>query len=54
MKPRNHPTGLTALATSALVIVASKLGVELTAEEAAIFVGLVSALVSVFTPRNEP
>lgn len=47
----NHPTGLTALATSALVIVAAKLGVDLTAEEAVVFVGLISAAVSYFTPR---
>lgn len=42
MSPRQHPTGLTALAASAAVIVAAKLGVELTAEEAAVFVGLLA------------
>lgn len=52
MSPRRHPTGLTALATSATVIVAAKLGVDLTAEEAAIFVGLAAAIVSTFTPRT--
>lgn len=51
MSPNNHPAGLTALGTSALVIVAAKAGLELTAEEAAIFVGLISAFVSWLTPR---
>ena len=52
MSPRQHPTGLVALGTSALVIVAAKLGLDLTAEEAAVFVGLAAALVSKFTPRE--
>lgn len=47
----NHPTGLTALATSALVIVASKLGLELTAVEAGVFIGLLTAIASALSPR---
>lgn len=52
MKASNHPTGITALAASALVIVAQKIGVDLTPEQAGIFVALAAAIVSYFTPRN--
>jgi len=52
--PRRHPTGLAASGAAVLVIVASKAGVDLTAEEAAIVVGFVAALVSRFTPRHPP
>lgn len=52
MKAAQHPAGLTALIAGALVIVAQKLGVDLTAEEAGIFVALAAAIVSRFTPRN--
>lgn len=50
-KPNQHPTGITALATAAVVIVCEKAGVDLDAEEAAIFIGLAAAVVSYFTPR---
>jgi hypothetical protein len=49
---QNHPAGITALAAGALVIVAQKIGVELTATEAGVFVALAAAIVSKFTPRN--
>jgi len=49
--PKNHPTGITALVTAAIVIVAQKLDLDLTAEEAAVFVGLAAAIVSWATPR---
>lgn len=52
MNPKQNPTGLTALATSALVIVAYKLHVDLSALEAGVFIGLASGLVSYFTPRH--
>lgn len=52
MKAQNHPTGITALAASALTIIAAKLGLDLTAQEAAVFVGLAAAIVSYFSPRN--
>lgn len=48
---RQHPAGLTTLAASAVVIVAAKAGLELTAEEAAVFVGLIGGVVSWLTPR---
>lgn len=48
---KNHPTGLTGVVTSALVVIASKLGVELTAVEASIIIGAVVAVVSYLTPR---
>ncbi len=47
-----RPTGITALAAAALVIVAQKAGVDLTAEEAGVFVALAAALVSYFKPRE--
>jgi hypothetical protein len=46
-----RPAGLTALATSALVIVAGWVGLELTAEEAVVFVGLLTGIASYFSPR---
>lgn len=52
MKPGNHPTGITAVVASALVIVAGKAGVELSVEEAATLIAAVTAIVSVFTPRH--
>lgn len=51
-KAQQHPTGLSALATSALVMLAKRLGVDLSVEEAVTIVGLVTALVSIFTPRQ--
>lgn len=47
----NHPAGLTGLLTTVVIIIAGKLGVELTAEEGAIFVGALVSIVSLFTPR---
>lgn len=46
-----RPTGSTAAIASLVVLVASWLGVELTAEAAAIVIGAVTTLVSLFTPR---
>lgn len=54
MSMSNHPTGLVALAASALVIIAGKVGLDLSPEEAVIFVGLAAAIVSKFTPRIIP
>lgn len=51
MKASNHPTGITAAGATLLVIVAKQLGLELSAEEAAIVVGAIASIVSVFTPR---
>lgn len=52
MNRREHPTGLAALAAAACVLAARRLNVELSADEAAVLVGLVAGLVSKFTPRN--
>jgi hypothetical protein len=52
MTPKKNPAGLTGLATSALVIVAAKCGLDLSAEEAGVFVGLAVGAVSYFTPRD--
>lgn len=51
MSPRQHPTGLAALASAGLVLLAVRCGVEVSAEEAAIIVGLVGGIVSKFSPR---
>ena len=50
---QKHPAGLTALATTALVMLAQRLDVELSADEAAVIVGLAAAVVSLFTPRTQ-
>lgn len=52
MSPRQHPTGLAALAAAGVVLLARRFRVELTADEAAVLVGLCAAVVSKFTPRN--
>lgn len=52
MKPSNHPTGITAAVVTLLVIVAKQIGLDLDAEQAAIIVGAISAIVSAFTPRQ--
>lgn len=46
-----RPTGTAGVITAAVVIVASKLGLDLDPEEAAVIVGAVVAVVSWFTPR---
>ena len=53
-RARQHPTGLAALGTSAVVLLLLRLGVELTPEEVTVLGGLVTALVSAVTPRNVP
>lgn len=50
---RQHPTGIAGVVAPALVVIAYKLGVELTVAEAAILIAPVVALVSYFTPRNK-
>lgn len=52
MSPRDHPTGLTGLGVSAVLLIAVRLHVDLTATEATTIVGLAVALVSKFTPRH--
>lgn len=51
-RARQHPTGLAALAASAVILVAARFRVEITGEEAAVLVGLVAGVVSHFTPRT--
>lgn len=52
MNARQNPTGLSAMATTVLVWVALKAGVEIPAEVAVSIVGLVAGAVSYFTPRD--
>ncbi|MBS3928044.1 MAG: hypothetical protein KGZ65_06230 [Sphingomonadales bacterium] len=47
-----HPTGLTAALTTILVWGALKLGVEIPAEVAVAIVGVLTTIVSYFTPRT--
>lgn len=47
-----RPTGTTAALIALIVFVAEKAGLGLSAEEAAVIVGGIAALVSVFTPRD--
>lgn len=51
-RARQHPTGLAALGTSAVVLVLLRLGVELTPEEVTVLGGVVAVLVSAISPRN--
>lgn len=51
-RARQHPTGLATLAASAVILLAARFHVEITGEEAAVLVGLVSGLASALTPRN--
>lgn len=46
-----RPTGTAGVITAALVVIASKLGLDLTAEEASVIVGAIVAVVSYLTPR---
>lgn len=61
MAPRNntrstpverHPTGAAGSLAAAVVAVAAALGLDISAELAAAIVGLVTAVVSYFTPRT--
>lgn len=47
-----HPTGLTAALTTILVWAALRLGVEIPPEVAVAIVGVVTTIVSYFTPRT--
>lgn len=48
----NHPTGVSTVLAGALVVIASKaFGVDLSAEDAAIIVAAVGAVVSWLSPR---
>lgn len=47
-----HPTGLTAALTTILVWTALQLGVNIPAEVAVAIVGVLTTLVSYFTPRT--
>lgn len=49
---KQHPTGLAGLLTSAVILIALRFHVEITAEEAAVLGGLVTTVVSIFTPRR--
>jgi len=51
-KAQQHPTGIAALLSSAVVLVLARAGVDLSAEESAVVIGLVTAAVSIFTPRT--
>lgn len=46
-----HPTGISTVAVSAVLLIAKRIGVELSTEEALVIVGLVAGVVSKFTPR---
>lgn len=48
---QQHPTGLLTLAASAVILVAARFHVEISAEEASVFIGLVAGVASYFTPR---
>lgn len=47
----NHPTGITAALTTILVWAALQLGVEIPTEVAVAIVGVLTTIVSYFTPR---
>lgn len=49
---KRRPAGATAAISALLVLIAGRLGVDLTAEDAAIVIGGLTALVSLFTPRQ--
>lgn len=51
-RAKQHPTGIAALAASAVILAARRFHVEVTPDEAAVLVGLVAAVVSFRTPRN--
>lgn len=51
-RAKQHPTGIATLAASAVILLAARFQVDITGEEAAVLVGLVSGLVSAFSPRN--
>lgn len=46
-----RPAGSTAALASLIVLIASWLGLDMTAEQAAIVIGGLTTLVSLFTPR---
>lgn len=46
-----RPAGSTAAIASLVVLIASWCGLDVTAEQAAVLIGGVTAIVSVFTPR---
>lgn len=55
-KVRQHtieerPAGTAGAVSALLVLVATKLGVELSAADAAVIVGAVASIVSIFNPR---
>jgi hypothetical protein len=50
---KTRPTGTTAAIAAMVVVIVSKAGLDLTAEEAAVIVGGLAAIVSIFTPRTQ-
>jgi hypothetical protein len=48
---KKRPTGTTTSIAALLVLIASYAGLEVTAEQAAVIIGGVAALVATFTPR---
>lgn len=49
--PANHPTGIVVVLASAAVVIAKWCGVEISAEEAAVVIGALGAVASLFNPR---
>lgn len=48
---KSRPVGTTASIAALLVLVAGWAGLDITADQAAVIIGGISAIVSIFTPR---